>query len=537
MHINKALLKLGYLFLVPMVLAFVFECFFKIISWDNYFNVLENFLFAIILTCPLYILSNSKWRSVYFVMAYLFFCFCTYFETAYYYLFSTNFSSSAIFVLLDTNLDEAKEFISFYLDTPLLIFSFIFIISSLFLAFKFRHKEVDSLDFEKSKINTIKAMDSMILIYLFLKLTTLIVFNLPYLFIKSNIEYYRESKLLGNYKENKNGNFHNLKRPSNEEELYVIIIGESNNRINFGLYNYIRQTTPELNKLKEKLLIYNDVISPHVYSVGALTKILTLGNYESPEKVSDGSIIQLINSAGLDTYWLSNQRPIGPYESLITKISLSSKYHKFINTEIAGKSQLLDGELIEEFEKTLNNLKSKENVIFLHLLGAHHDYKNRYPESFNKYKDQPVTKFKSKESFEKINHYDNTILYNDYLISEVIKKTEKLNKKSFVLFFSDHGEEMYNDLNMAGHNEDIFSKNMYDIPFLLWQSEKYKQEEKIAFFPDRKYMIDDLFYSVADLLSISSNETDSTRSIFNRYFKERKRIIKDTIDYDTFFEK
>jgi heptose-I-phosphate ethanolaminephosphotransferase len=176
-------------------------------------------------------------------------------------------------------------------------------------------------------------------------------------------------------------------------------------------------------------------------------------------------------------------------------------------------------------------------VIFLHLLGAHHDYKNRYPESFNKYKDQPVTKFKSKESFEKINHYDNTILYNDYLISEVIKKTEKLNKKSFVLFFSDHGEEMYNDLNMAGHNEDIFSKNMYDIPFLLWQSEKYKQEEKIAFFPDRKYMIDDLFYSVADLLSISSNETDSTRSIFNRYFKERKRIIKDTIDYDTFFEK
>jgi heptose-I-phosphate ethanolaminephosphotransferase len=78
---------------------------------------------------------------------------------------------------------------------------------------------------------------------------------------------------------------------------------------------------------------------------------------------------------------------------------------------------------------------------------------------------------------------------------------------------------------------------MYDIPFLLWQSEKYKQEEKIAFFPDRKYMIDDLFYSVADLLSISSNETDSTRSIFNRYFKERKRIIKDTIDYDTFFEK
>jgi heptose-I-phosphate ethanolaminephosphotransferase len=321
-----------------------------------------------------------------------------------------------------------------------------------------------------------------------------------------------------------------------DEELYVIIIGESTNRSHFGLYNYYRQTTPKLNKIKDELLIYNNVISPHAYSIGALTKILTLGNYESPESISKGSIIQLINKAGFDTHWLSNQRPIGPYESLITKISLSSTKYKYITTEIAGKSKVLDGDLIQEFDKTLVNLTNKKNVIFLHMMGTHHQYENRYPSSFHKFKDTPKANFVTEESSKKINHYDNAIFYNDFLISDVIKKVKKLNKKSFVLYFSDHGEEMFNDLNIAGHNEDIYSKSMFDIPFILWESTKYKQEKKIEFVDERKYMIDDLINSIADLLDINAFEIDNKRSIFNQNFKDRKRIIKDTINYDTFFK-
>ena len=89
---------------------------------------------------------------------------------------------------------------------------------------------------------------------------------------------------------------------------------------------------------------------------------------------------------------------------------------------------------------------------------------------------------------------------------------------------------------MAGHNESIPTKDMFDIPFVLWRSEKYKQEKLLSIKFDRKYMIDDLFHSLSDLLSISSLEVDSTRSIFNRGFKDRKRIILDSVDYDTFFK-
>ena len=47
---------------------------------------------------------------------------------------------------------------------------------------------------------------------------------------------------------------------------------------------------------------------------------------------------------------------------------------------------------------------------------------NRYPDTFDKFNDQPKTNFKSKQSFNKINHYDNAVLYNDFLISPYHKK-------------------------------------------------------------------------------------------------------------------
>jgi len=528
-------IKIFFRYFILIALAFLFECMFNKIVAVVFYNLFENIIFAIILICPLCFFKSGKLKVLYFIVTFSFFLCCIYFETVYYYLFKTYFSSSAIFVTLDSNIKEASEFISFYSDYPILIFTILFLIIGIILLIKTKKSLLNNIICNRK--DNFKIFGLILGLLLFLKLSILIIFNLPYLIIKSSIEYYAESQKLGNYQQNKNGSFNNIIRKSkdNENEVYVIIIGESTSRSHLGLYGYYRETTPELDKIKGQLLIYNNVISPHAYSVGSLTKILTLGNYEKPKKITDGSIIQLANSVGFETYWISNQRPIGPYESLITKISLSAKKHKFLTTTLAGNSKVLDGEILSEFHKVVNN-KVRKKVVFLHLMGTHHHYENRYPESFNKFNDEPKTRFKSQENFTKINHYDNAVLYNDFLIYKVIKTVDSLKTKSFVLYFSDHGEEMFDALNMAGHNEDIYSKKMFEVPFLLWRSQKYEQEKKLVFIENRKYMIDDLFFSVSDLLSIEGDQVDSTRSIFNENFKERKRIIKDTIDFDTYFK-
>ncbi|WP_298555150.1 sulfatase-like hydrolase/transferase [uncultured Algibacter sp.] len=521
-------------YLVLTVLVFVFDLVFNPFNLFSFFNFIENVAFGATLVIPIFFFSSSFLKTIYFKLSYIFFAICLYAETVYYYLFKAYFSPSSIFVTLDTNTSESKEFLSFYVDTPIVILGVLLLSITVFFLFKRRLflKTIKA----KSKSYKLKIVALFLLAIVAIRQTRLINFNLPYLILISIVDYSIEAKKLGDYQKNKEGNFKDVFREAkNDEEVYVVLIGESTTRSHMGIYNYHRETTPRLDSIKKDLLIYENVISPHAYSVGALTKILTLGNYENPKRTVEGSIVQLINSAGFETYWVSNQRPIGAFESLITKISLSSNNHKFLTTTVAGNSKVLDDALLEPYKEILKN-KSRKKVIFLHMMGTHHHYENRYPRHYNKFKDAPKTKFKSQDSFEKINHYDNAILYNDFIISEVIKSLDSLAVKSFVLYFSDHGEEMYSNINMAGHNEDIYSKQMFDIPFFLWQSKKYKAEENISFEKNRKYMTDDVFHSLANLLNISAREVDTTRSIFNKNFKERTRVIKDTINYDTYFE-
>jgi heptose-I-phosphate ethanolaminephosphotransferase len=523
------------IYLFPILIAFLFEAIFKGFELNRWFNLIENTLFAFILIAPEHFILNKNLKIYYVIISFLLFTICVYFETAYYYLFNATFSPSSIFVAFDSNVAEAKEFIDLYLDLPIVLVSLLFLFA-LIPVFRKRRRGW-TLEIKKTQLNALILVDILILSFFFLKESRLIDYNLPYLVVRSNIEYYHEARDLDIYKNNTTGDFQNVSRiEQDDDELYVIIIGESTSRLHLGIYDYYRQTTPELNKIKDQLLVYDDVISPHAYSIGAMTKILTLGNYENPEKIDEGSIIQLINKSGFDTYWLSNQRPVGPYESLITKISLSSKNHKFITTTIAGKNKVFDGDLIGELDNVLNQEGSKK-VVFLHLIGTHHHYKNRYPREFGIFNDVPRTEFKSRENYQVINHFDNAVLYNDYLITEVIKKVDSMENRSFVLYFSDHGEEVFDQIDLAGHNEDVYSQNMFDIPFILWRSDTYKQAKDIYFVKDRRYMIDDLFHGISDLLDIKAPQTDSTRSIFSEYFVDRKRIIKDTINYDTFFNR
>ena len=526
--------RIFYQFLIPVFVAVVFEVIYKGLEISTFYNFLENILFSMPLLSPIYFIANPKIQQGYTTLAFLLFCFSIYFETVYYYFFETYLSASSLFVVLDSNSSEAAEFLNFYVDYKVITFSVLMLIVVVTSLSRFK---IIQSHFNKTSLPTrIKVSIYMFVVLAFLKFSGLIVYNLAYLILKSSIEYSVESDKLGAYKTNKTGKFSNVSRSaSSEDEVYVMILGESTSRSHFGLYDYTRQTTPKLNSLKDELIIYNDVISPHAHSIASITKLLTLGNYEQPDQIGEGSIIQLANKVNFETVWLSNQRPIGIYESLVTKIALSSKKSKFLTTTFGVHSKVKDGALLPELDTILLDSSSSKKFIIIHLMGTHLSYKNRYPNTFNKFSDTPISNYKSDENFKIINDYDNAILYTDFVVSEIIQKVKALNTKSFVLYMSDHGEELFKDHNMAGHNEDISTQDMYDVPFLLWQSEAYKKQNKFTVDASRSYMLDDLFHSLSDLLQISANEVDLERSIFNDAFKNRKRIILESSEYETHF--
>ena len=95
------------------------------------------------------------------------------------------------------------------------------------------------------------------------------------------------------------------------------------------------------------------------------------------------------------------------------------------------------------------------------------------------------------------------------------------------MYFSDHGEEVYDSIDFAGHPANgTFSFNMIEIPFLFWTSENDKLSND---YLARKFSLNDLSHSMADLYGIRSAEIDTTRSVFHKSFVERQRVVWDTI--------
>ena len=202
------------------------------------------------------------------------------------------------------------------------------------------------------------------------------------------------------------------------------------------------------------------------------------------------------------------------------------KYTEIINQE-SRKFKKYDESVLPLLDKVLSD-KNQRKFIVIHLMGNHMQYKERVPEKFKIFTDIDKNFNNWQKNKAKIvNDYDNSVLYVDYLIGEIISKIEKENKKSYVLYFSDHGEEIYDSKDFMGHGQSDVNKYVAEVPFIIWLSEKYKQDsDKIKEIYDsleNSYITEDIPYTLMDLSYINWTDFDSEKSIINKNFKEKNR--------------
>ncbi|WP_162183656.1 phosphoethanolamine transferase [Wocania ichthyoenteri] len=529
---SKKKLIIELLFLISIIISSAFELIFSEFGYQRLLNFTENILFALILIIPLSFLNSKKPCFFYFNIVFVFFNIILFFETSYYYIFNVDISPSAIYVLLETNKFETKEFLSFYLDGYIIVYG-LFLLLLVIISVLADNKKL--LYVKKSALGTKPLVLSLIIVLFVLKATPLRHQNLPYLLLKSFYVVYYESGVINAsaYKSEKGIFNHTETANNNKKKLYVVIIGESTTSNNMSLYGYNRKTNPLLSK-QEGLSVFKDVISPHAGTTASITKAFSLQDYEQ-SSTSQGSIIQLLNAANHETYWVSNQEPVGFAETDITKVIKACKNKIYFSTKSSEDTRLYDDVIFDKLDEVINK-KENNKILFIHLQGTHIYYKNRYPERFNVFKNNVNNKIISKaHDFEIINEYDNAVLYNDYIVNTIIQKIKHTNNESFVLYFSDHGEEVYHTIKFVGHNDDVGTLPMFQIPFMLWQSETFKKNNSIEIDLDRPYMTDDLFHSIAHLCDVSNKHVNLKKSIFSKSFKKRKRIILNNKDYDSLY--
>jgi heptose-I-phosphate ethanolaminephosphotransferase len=326
---------------------------------------------------------------------------------------------------------------------------------------------------------------------------------------------------------------------SNTPRTLVIVIGESLTRHHMQLYGYGRKTNPLLSAKGDSILVYTDVVSPQVHTIPVIRSVLTMADRLHPEYFTEKpSLLEVFNRAGYETCFISNQAFGGKfgtsYDVLLTLAK--RKYY------LAGRN-CNDEVVLPVLEQALENTRGKNTLILIHLIGNHMAYKFRYSTAFNLFdhsKDNLVNDaaFISEQAKTVIDQYDNSVAYNDSVVAGVI---DLLNRKgsgnSAMIYFSDHGEELYDFRKFAGHAYEKASAWMCEVPFIVWMTDKFKKERPDLMFDlNRPYSTADLMFSVSDLAGLNYPDYEDSRSIFSSQFIPRRRWVGD-IPYETLKEK
>ena len=184
-------------------------------------------------------------------------------------------------------------------------------------------------------------------------------------------------------------------------------------------------------------------------------------------------------------------------------------------------------------------------MVVFHLNGQHLDAKERFPNTpennYFKYSDVPnKAKYLTKGKKQEIADYDNATRYNDKIMKEIFTMFE--NSNTVVVYFSDHGEEIYDYRDSKGRVQGTMTKEavkfQYEIPFVVWCSDKYKNNhpdivESIRQSVNRPIMSDDVCHLMFHLGGIKTKYYKPERDYISTDFKPYKRILKGVVDYDS----
>ena len=308
-------------------------------------------------------------------------------------------------------------------------------------------------------------------------------------------------------------------------DIFVLIIGESSTRDRWGVFGYNKNTTPNLSKMSNDdsgLILFDKIVTESTATRFAVPLLLT----HQPVLLPDGrvnsapehSIISLIRDSSIHTAWYSNQSTGGVHDGPSAVYAKESNETAFLNPSGFYTQGSYDEVLLQSLFRHIDSHKKTFTV--LHTLGSHFNFAQRYPSKFEAFqpamKNTRTLKIQDASREEISNAYDNSILYTDTLLHEIIEKIKSRNNSAVIFYISDHGQDTANSVCKSNPIGRV-TASAYRIPALVWMSPTYiKNNPKI--------------YNLA-LAHRHSNLTSSSTSdtIIQLYSGDSTSSIKDTL--------
>ncbi|HYX38498.1 MAG TPA: phosphoethanolamine transferase [Oligoflexus sp.] len=318
-------------------------------------------------------------------------------------------------------------------------------------------------------------------------------------------------------------------------QLVVVVIGESTSRNHLGIYGYHRPTTPRLESMKDQLLVFRDAISPVASTLPAVFGALCSSQFDYETFECGGpTLLEIAQAAGYKTTWISNQAPTGFGDNFLVELGRTADTAIFVNQDIssageADHSSSFDEKVLGPLDKVIQSTlqHGQQSMFFLHLMGTHFVYEKRYPRDQRMFQNTHDLKIpatvKDPHANDMINHYDNAVAYQDRILGEIMGRINTSGKDALLVYFSDHGEEVYDTDNFAGHSEDRVTPSMREIPFIVGYSPSYARHtselNRIRTYANRPFSTFQLTPSVAGLLGLYSDAFSQQDNVFSEDFQ------------------
>ena len=454
-------------------------------------------------------------------------------------MYRSLFDKGMFQILLDTNIQEVAEYVGDY--SSVLVTKIFYVVPLIIIIVLLIKAGICLIDlFLNSRVRFLRLTSILLAIgltaCLLLTNFNFFVFSNPVSIIRMACLIPRAFKEISEYQEvYKNLDSVKIEITRNDSELpwVIFILGESTNRNHMSLYGYDKPTTPHLQRRlnQNEFVLFSDCISGATETMPVCQRLFTFfDNRESTDKpwYFYTNLFDILKTAGYHTAWLSNQEVTGIYGNVPRAYADRCDEKKF--TTIHDTETMIyeyDEKLLPLLDDSLRKNSSAKNFYVLHLLGTHLNYRARYPDKFNVFKadSEPApTAFQRAYQAD----YDNAVLYNDFIVDEIIKRFE--DKDAIIIYISDHGENVFEDGILLGHGPAGNDKWQYEIPMIVWTSELCKKNhpelvKKISAAKDKPFMTDDMIHALLDLMKIETPDFDSRKSLFSEDFDATRRRI------------
>jgi len=285
----------------------------------------------------------------------------------------------------------------------------------------------------------------------------------------------------------------------------IMVVGETARADHFSLNGYKKNTNAFIKG--ESLVNLTQARScgtSTAYSVPCMFSFLERNEYSPGKAGKQSNVLDVLKKAKINTVWIDNNSSC---KGVCKRIEMLDIY--IADNHRTGRKGFFDEKLLQVMRPYIEK-SNDDTLVVLHIMGSHGPaYHKRFPKEFARFTPYCQSNAPQECSNDELsNAYDNTILYTDYILSQLITYLKQNNDQydSFMMYASDHGESLgENGLYLHGLPYFLAPDSQTHIPMLVWFSDAFKQSRETAIEEDVPYSHDNISHTLLGLFDVKSS--------------------------------